>query len=114
MSVRNKVTIAAIKRLSRVADVPVVVAAGRALTPADHGKVLDVSTALTLTIPQDILPPGFECKLIAPASGNLSLDPLGTVTLNGAGTTLTRARAGNPCMVNLFVRDSNVALVDGA
>lgn len=114
MGVRNKVTIAALKRLARVAEGPVVVSAGRALTPDDHGKVLDVSTALTLTIPQDILPAGFECQLIAPASGNLSLDPLGTVTLNGAGTTLTRARAGNPCVVNLFVRAANVALVDGA
>lgn len=114
MSVRNKVTIAAIKRLARVASIPVVVSAGRALTPADHGKVLDVSTALTVTIPQDILPVGFECQLIAPASGNLSVDPLGTVTLNGAGTTLTRSRASNPCVVNLFVRAANVALIDGA
>jgi hypothetical protein len=80
----------------------------------DNGKVLDVTAALTLTIPQDVLPAGFKCQFIAPSGVNLSVDPLGTVTLNGAGTTLTRARAGNPCLVDFVMRAANVALLSGS
>jgi hypothetical protein len=36
------------------------------------------------------------------------------VTLNGAGTTLTRARAGNPCLVDFVMRAANVALLSGS
>lgn len=112
--VRSKMTIAAAKRLVRAIEAPVIVSTGRALRPDDNGKVLDVTAALTVTIPQDVLPPGFRCQFIAPSGVNLSVDPLGTVTLNGAGTTLTRARAGNPCTIDFVMRAANVALIAGA
>lgn len=114
MSTANKLTIARVKAFVRAIEAPVLVSAGRALTPADHGKVLKVTTALTMTIPQDVLPAGFRCQFIAPASGNLSVDPLGTVNLNGAGTTLTRARAANFGPVEFMVEAANSALLAGA
>jgi hypothetical protein len=112
--VRNKLTIARAKALTRAIEAPVTVSTGRALRPDDNGKVLDVTAALTLTIPQDVLPAGFKCQFIAPSGVNLSVDPLGTVTLNGAGTTLTRARAGKPCLVDFVMRSANVALLSGS
>jgi hypothetical protein len=114
MSQPNKLTIARIRKLSRAIEAPVTVSTGRALSPDDNGKVLDVTAALTLTIPQDTLPAGFRCWFVAPSGVNLSVDPLGTVSLNGAATTLTRARAGNACTVELFMRAANVALLSGA
>lgn len=114
MAVREKMTIAGIKRLERNISAPETVSTGRALSNADNGKVLDVTAALTLTIPQDVLSPGFRCWFVAPSGVNLSVDPLGTVSLNGAGTTLTRARAANACLVELYVRAANVALLSGA
>lgn len=110
----NKLTIAKVKKFERKIEAPVPVGAGRALTIADNGKVLDVTAALTVTIPQDALPAGFRCWFIAPSGVNLSVDPLGTVTLNGAGTTLTRARASNPTTVELVMRAANTALLSGA
>lgn len=110
----NKMTIPAIKKLFRTIEAPVVVATGRPLALTDHGKVLDVTAALTVTIPQDTLPPGFRCQFIAPSGVNLSVDPLGTVTLNGATTTLTRARAGNASLIEFVVRANNVCLLGGA
>jgi hypothetical protein len=110
----NKLTIARVKAFNKQVEAPVTVSTGRALTPADNGKVLDVTAALTVTIPQDVLSPGFRCWFIAPSGVNLSVDPLGTVTLNGAGTTLTRARASNPTTVELIVRAANVALLSGS
>jgi hypothetical protein len=110
----NKLTIARVKALARTIEAPVAVSAGRPITAADHGKVLAIASALTVTLPQDTLPPGFRCWFVAPASGNLSVDPLGTVTLNGAGTTLTRARAANPVTVELYVPAANTALIGGA
>jgi hypothetical protein len=114
MGVRNKMTIAGVKRLERAISAPETVSTGRALSNADNGKVLDVTAALTLTIPEGELSPGFRCWFVAPSGVNLSIDPLGAVTLNGAGTTLTRARAGNACTVELFMRAANTALLSGA
>lgn len=114
MGVNNKLTIATQRRLAAAIQAPTPLTAGRALTPADHGKVLAVSVAMTVTIPQDLLPAGFEVFFIAPASGNLSVDPLGTVTVNGAGTTLTRARAANFDKIRLYVNAANATLLSGA
>jgi hypothetical protein len=109
----NKMTIAKIKKLNRSIEVPVPVATSRNLSVADHGKILDVTAALTLTLPQD-MPVGFRCAFIAPSGVNLTIARAGTMTLNGAGTSLTRARAGNPALVDLVVRAANTALVSGA
>lgn len=111
---KNKLTIARVKKFAATVEAPTVVAAGRALTPADHGKVLDVTAAVTVTIPQDTLPVGFRCQFIAPSGVNLTLDPLGTVTLNGGTSNITRARADNPSLIEFVVRAANVALVGGA
>lgn len=112
----NKLTIAKVKKLNRAIAAPVSVGVGRAITVADHGKILLVTAAITLTIPQDTLPPGFQCWLVPPTGVNLSVDPLGTVTLNAAGTTLTRDRAtaGNKQPLSLYVMAANTALLEGA
>lgn len=111
---KNVVTKARLKALYSPPEI-VVVSAGRALTQADCGKVLKVTAALTVTIPQDTLSPDFRCEFIAPSGVNLSVDPLGTVNLNGAGATLTRARASNPCTVFLQADNSaNAFLMSGA
>lgn len=113
---RNKLTIAKVKKLNRAITAPVSVGVGRAITVADHGKILLVTAAITLTLPQDALPPGFQCWIVPPTGVNLSVDPLGTVTLNAAGTTLTRDRAtaGNKQPLSLYVISANTALLEGA
>ena len=55
------------------------------------GAVWEFTGAYTVTIAT----PGITFEAIAPASGNASIAASG-VTLNGAGTTLTRSRASNP------------------
>lgn len=112
----NKLTIAKVKKLQRAIAAPVSVGTGRAITIADHGKILLVTAAITLTIPQDALPPGFQCWIVPPTGVNVSLDPLGTVTVNAATATLTRDRAtaGNKQPLSLFVISSNVTIFEGA
>lgn len=109
-----KMTIARAKLLLRAIEAPVVVATSRDLRPDDNGKVLDVTAAVTLTARQDTLPAGFCCKIIAPSGVNVSIARTGTLTLNGAGTTLTRARAANAVPFEFIVRAANTALVGGA
>lgn len=65
------------------------------LTAADDGKVINCTTALTITIPA-ALSPRPNIAVIPPASGNVSIAVTGGAQINGATTTLTRARAGNP------------------
>lgn len=65
------------------------------LTAADDGKVFNCTTALTITIPAS-LSPRPNIAVIPPASGNVSIAVSGGAQINGATTTLTRARAGNP------------------
>lgn len=114
--VHNKMTIARVKKLNRAIAAPVSVGTGRAITVADHGKILLVTAAITLTIPQDALPAGFQVWIVPPTGVNLSVDPLGTVTLNAAGTTLTRDRAtaGNKQPLSLFMLAANTAILEGA
>ncbi len=70
------------------------VSTGRALTDADDGKTLEVTTALTLTVP-DGLRASFGCNVIPPASGNVTIARSGTTLLNGGSSSLTRAAASN-------------------
>ena len=62
---------------------------------AYNGKTLQFASAQTVTLAVG-LPLNFGFTGIPPASGNASIASDGTVTLNGATTTLTRAAAGNP------------------
>src|SRR5690349_10880955 len=114
MPAQSKMTISKVKAMLRTIEAPVVVSTSRDLVPSDNGKTLDVTAALTLTFRQDTLPAGFCVKLIAPSGVNLSIARTGTATLNGAGTTLTRARAANAAPFEFYVRAANTALVGGA
>jgi hypothetical protein len=60
----------------------------------DDGKVFNCTTALTITIPASLSPrPSFIVN--PPASGNVSIAVSGGANINGATTTLTRARSAN-------------------
>lgn len=65
------------------------------LTAADDGRVYNVTTALTVTIPAG-LSPRPAVVFIPPPSGNLSIAVSGGANINGATTTLTRSRSSNP------------------
>ena len=70
------------------------------------GAVIECSAALSITINTGALRDlGFV--VIPPASGVVSLVSDGTVTYNGATTTLTRSFATNPVGVALIQRASN-------
>lgn len=56
-----------------------------------HGRTIYFTTAATITITDGL---GISFAFVPPASGNASIAATG-VTLNGAGTTLTRAAASN-------------------
>lgn len=65
------------------------------LKASDDGRVFICSTAITVTIPAG-LSPRPNVAFIPPASGNVSMAVSGGATINGATTTLTRARSANP------------------
>lgn len=65
---------------------------------SDHGATLVFSGAYTITIrPASVVayPHGFGFAARPPDSGNASIAVVSPATLNGAGTTVTRALAGN-------------------
>ncbi len=99
-------TAALVALLARsLGDVPatVAVAASRALTAADSGKVLECTAAdLTLTVPAG-LPATFGCRVIP--NGTTSIARSGGALLNGAGTTLTRLDSAN-AVVEIIARIS--------
>lgn len=80
----------------------VLVAAARTLLATDNGKTLECAADITLTVPAG-LPNGFSVAVIA--AGTTSVAASG-VTLNGAGTTVTRAAASN-AMFAIVGRASN-------
>lgn len=71
------------------------ISASRTVIAEDDGLVFACTTALTITIPA-ALSPRPNIAVIPPASGNVSIAVSGGAQINGATTTLTRARAGNP------------------
>lgn len=86
-----------------------------ALWTTGGSSVAGVSdSAPTITIPGGKLPVGFACRFVAPLGVNMSVDPLDSVTLNGGSSTLTRARASNPCFVKFVMRGVDVALLSGS
>lgn len=68
--------------------------ADRVLTAADDGKRFAAQSALTVTIPAGLVPQP-EVVIQCPPTGNLSIAVSGGATINGATTTLTRARSAN-------------------
>lgn len=73
---------------------PVTVSADRTIAASDDGKVFNLTVAATLTIPASLSPrPSFIVN--PPASGNVSIAVSGGANINGATTTLTRARSAN-------------------
>lgn len=84
------------------------VGASRTLTADDDQKTLKVTApGVTLTLPEGLL----ISTLVIPHSGGTSIDPTGTVTLNGAGTTLS-ATTGVICIIPEAV--ANAYRVTGA
>ena len=74
--------------------VPIIVSADRTIAASDDGKVFSLTVAATLTIPANLSPrPSFIVN--PPASGNVSIAVSGGANINGATTTLTRARSAN-------------------
>ena len=72
----------------------VTLSASRTLTAADDQVQFTCTTALTITIPASLSPrPSFIVN--PPASGNVSIAVSGGANINGATTTLTRARSAN-------------------
>jgi len=70
------------------------------LKASDDGQSFKCLSALTISIP-DGLSPRPTITAIPPPSGNLSIAMLGSETVNGATTTLTRTRANNPAGIAL-------------
>jgi hypothetical protein len=68
--------------------------AGFDLSAADESKQYTCTTALTVSVP-DGLSPRPSTVVIPPASGNLTITPTGSATLNGAGSSLTRTFTNN-------------------
>ena len=64
------------------------------ITAADDGRTFNCTTALTITIPANLSPrPNFIVN--PPPTGNASIAVSGGANINGAITTLTRARSAN-------------------
>ena len=67
------------------------VSASRALAFTDNGNTLIVSAAgVTITVPEG-LATSFGCVIKGHSGGTTVIDPLGTVTINGATTNITIA-----------------------
>jgi hypothetical protein len=79
------------------ARAPVAVAASRALTVDDNGLVLRCAPGITLTVPDaGALPDGWAVNvLIADAAGGtVTLDPLGTATINASTANVSLSSTG--------------------
>jgi len=73
----------------------VAVTASRALTAADHGKILEIQAGgLTLSTASGALPTTFFCVYNL-LTGTTSFTFTGGATCNGAATTITRAASAN-------------------
>ena len=65
------------------------------LAASDDGKVFNVTTAITVTFPAGLSPKP-NVGFVLPPSGSLTIAVSGGANINGATTTLTRARSANP------------------
>jgi hypothetical protein len=77
---------------------PITIAAATTISPSTaqqyYDQMLVFSGAQTVTLNSG-LPNGFRLRCRPPASGNASIASDGTVLLNGATTTVTRALSSN-------------------
>ena len=78
-----------------------------------NGKVLRCLAAVTLTYPEG-LGAEFSCLVESPASGDVTIDPTGACTVNGATASLTRGRTNNPAGFVIRALAANVAGVSGS
>lgn len=83
-------------RVSPSGGIPLSV--NRTITAADDGKVFACTTALTVTFPA-ALSPRPAVVFMLPPTGNVSIAVSGGATLNGATSTINRARSSNPAGV---------------
>jgi len=96
-----------------VSSIKTVDSASRNITASDNGKFLAPLIALTYTIPAGLLPmPSFTVD--CPASGVISIARSTSATINGAGITLTRARASNPVGFVVLAHEADAYGVSGA
>ena len=73
---------------------PLTLSGNYTVTSADDRKTYTCDAVLTITIPANLSPrPSFIVN--PPASGNVSIAVSGGANINGAATTLTRARSAN-------------------
>lgn len=78
------------------------------------GQILEFSGAFSITLPVG-LKQGFGFSLIPPAAGNASIVSDGTVLLNGATTTVTRAAAANAlCALVQRASANNSYVINGS
>lgn len=64
------------------------------VSSADDGKVYESTTAVTVTIPQNLSPK--PVVVFIPKGGTITVAVTGAATINGAATSLTRTLANNP------------------
>lgn len=98
-----------------ITPVGIPVAASRTINVGDNGATIVPSATLTLTVPEG-LPDGFRCD-VAASAGTTSVAKAGTVTLNGAGTTLTRlfsTAANTQFQIKKSVNGAETYIVTGA
>ena len=92
---------------TRIAD-----AVSRSITINDNGAFLAPTAALTYTIPSGLSPmPSFTVD--CPATGAISIARSGSATINGAATTITRARASNPVGFVVLAHEADAYGVSG-
>lgn len=75
-------------------DATKVTGATMTLTSADDGSVYESTQNLVVTVPQGLSPK--PAVVFIPKGGDVSLVAGGSVTLNGASTTVVRALSSNP------------------
>lgn len=91
----------------------VTIDASTTLTSEHDKKILRCTAAVTLTYPEG-LGAEFSCLVESPASGDVTIDPTGTCTVNGATDSLTRGRTNNPAGFVIRALAANVAGVSGS
>lgn len=82
---------------------------------SDDGRRFYATKAITVTVP--LLDPQPEFTVQTPASGTLTLHPIGGVTFNGAASDVTRTRASNQVgsvVVTPYAGEGNAYGVSGA
>lgn len=100
-------------RPSSVPGAQQVIDSSRNISAADDGLQLACVAAVTLTIPAGLSPrPSFI--VVPPPAGVVSLAVSGGALINGAATTITRARSSNVAVVVIGNPDADTYGVSGS